>query len=95
MYFAYYPFVLVGCFRPVLDINSDKTRTLCHHAENIAEGFVHLHSYRLRNFRRLKDAHIELADDISIFVGSNNSGKMSATQAIHSFIMGGKDRFSL
>lgn len=32
---------------------------------------MHLHSYRLRNFRHLKDAHIELADDISIFVGSN------------------------
>ena len=56
---------------------------------------MHLHSYRLRNFRRLKDALIELADDISIFVGSNNSGKTSATQAIYSFVMGGKDRFSL
>ena len=56
---------------------------------------MHLHSYRLRNFRRLKDAHIELADDISIFVGSNNSGKTSATQAIYSFITGGRDRFSL
>jgi hypothetical protein len=56
---------------------------------------VHLHSYRLKNFRRLKDAHIELADDISIFVGSNNSGKTSATQAIHAFVTGGKDRFSL
>jgi hypothetical protein len=58
-------------------------------------GFLHLHSYRLKNFRRLKDAHIELADDISIFVGSNNSGKTSATQAIYSFVAGGKDRFSL
>lgn len=56
---------------------------------------MHLYSYRLRNFRRLKDTYIELADDISIFVGSNNSGKTSATQAIHSFITGGKDRFSL
>jgi hypothetical protein len=28
-------------------------------------------------------------------VGSNNSGKTSATQAIYSFVMGGKDRFSL
>ncbi|MEW4394473.1 ATP-dependent nuclease [Pseudomonas paraeruginosa] len=56
---------------------------------------MHLHSYRLKNFRRLKDAHIELAEDISIFVGSNNSGKTSATQAIHAFISGGKDRFSL
>jgi predicted ATP-dependent endonuclease of OLD family len=56
---------------------------------------LYLHSYRLKNFRRLKDAHIELADDISIFVGSNNSGKTSATQAIHAFVAGGKDRFSL
>lgn len=56
---------------------------------------MHLHSYRLRNFRRLKDTHIELADEISIFVGANNSGKTSATQAIHAFVSGGKDRFSL
>lgn len=56
---------------------------------------MHLHSYRLRNFRRLKDAYIELADDISIFVGSNNSGKTSATQAIHAFVTGGRERFSL
>ncbi|MEX1213484.1 ATP-dependent endonuclease [Saccharospirillum sp.] len=56
---------------------------------------MQLHSYRLRNFRRLKAAHIELADDISIFVGSNNSGKTSATQAIQAFVTGGRDRFSL
>jgi predicted ATP-dependent endonuclease of OLD family len=56
---------------------------------------VHLHSYRVKNFRRLKDTYIELAEDISIFVGSNNSGKTSATQAIHSFIVGSKERFSL
>ena len=56
---------------------------------------MQLHSYRLRNYRRLKDAHIQLADDIAIFVGSNNSGKTSATQAIRTFIMGGKNRFSL
>ncbi|WP_354691372.1 ATP-dependent endonuclease [Phytobacter sp. RSE-02] len=56
---------------------------------------MHLHSYRLKNYRRLQDAHIELADDISIFVGSNNSGKTSATQAIHTFVTGGRERFSL
>jgi predicted ATP-dependent endonuclease of OLD family len=39
--------------------------------------------------------HIELASDISIFVGSNNSGKTSATQAIYAFFSGTKDRFSL
>lgn len=56
---------------------------------------MRLHSYRIKNYRRLKDVHIELADDISIFVGSNNSGKTSATQAIQAFITGAKDRFSL
>ena len=39
--------------------------------------------------------HIELASDISIFVGSNNSGKTSATQALYAFLSGTKDRFSL
>ena len=56
---------------------------------------MHLHSYRIKNYRRLRDVHIELASDISIFVGSNNSGKTSATQAISSFVSGSKDRFSL
>ena len=56
---------------------------------------MHLYSYRLKNFRRLKDAHIELASDISIFVGSNNSGKTSATQALQNFVLASKDRFSL
>lgn len=56
---------------------------------------MHLHSYRLRNFRRLRDVHVELASDISIFVGANNSGKTSATQAMQMFLSGGKDAFSL
>ncbi|RJF84560.1 hypothetical protein D3877_08565 [Azospirillum cavernae] len=56
---------------------------------------MHLHSYRLRNFRRLRDVHVELAANISIFVGANNSGKTSATQAMQMFLSGGKDAFSL
>jgi predicted ATP-dependent endonuclease of OLD family len=56
---------------------------------------VHLHSYRIRNYRRLRDVHIELASDISIFVGSNNSGKTSATQVIYAFVSGSKEKFSL
>jgi predicted ATP-dependent endonuclease of OLD family len=56
---------------------------------------VYLHSYRIRNYRRLRDVHIELASDISIFVGSNNSGKTSATQALYAFASGSKDKFSL
>ena len=56
---------------------------------------MHLKSYRLRNYRRLRDVHIELAPDISIFVGANNSGKTSATQAVQMFLSGRKEKFSL
>lgn len=33
-----------------------------------------LDSLRVKNFRRLRDVVINLDDEISIFVGSNNSG---------------------
>lgn len=56
---------------------------------------MNLHSYRLRNFRRLRNVHIELGADISIFVGANNSGKTSATQAIQMFMAAGRETFSL
>lgn len=56
---------------------------------------MHLHSYTVRNYRRLRNAQIDLAHDISIFVGANNSGKTSATQAIYAFVSGSKDRLSL
>jgi predicted ATP-dependent endonuclease of OLD family len=36
-----------------------------------------------------------LASDISIFVGANNSGKTSATQAIHAFVAATAERISL
>lgn len=56
---------------------------------------MHLRSYRLQNYRRLRDVRVDLAQDISIFVGANNSGKTSATQAIQMFLSGRKDQFSL
>ncbi|MHB9155414.1 MAG: ATP-binding protein, partial [Endomicrobiales bacterium] len=56
---------------------------------------MYLHSYRIKNFRRLRDVYINLASDISIFVGSNNSGKTSATQVLYAFVSGSKDKFSL
>ncbi|MBB1061807.1 ATP-dependent nuclease [Marilutibacter spongiae] len=56
---------------------------------------MHLKSYRLQNYRRLRDVHIELASDISIFVGANNSGKTSATQALPLFLSGRKEKISL
>jgi predicted ATP-dependent endonuclease of OLD family len=43
----------------------------------------------------MRDVLIELDSDISIFVGSNNSGKTSATQAISAFVSGSKSVFSI
>ncbi|EJT05013.1 ATP-dependent endonuclease [Rhizobium sp. CCGE 510] len=56
---------------------------------------MHIESIRLRNFRRLKDVRIDLASDISIFVGANNSGKTSATHALQLFTAASRERFSL
>ena len=38
---------------------------------------MHLKKLAVRNFRRLSNVVIDLASDISIFVGANNSGKTS------------------
>lgn len=56
---------------------------------------MHVHSLAFKNFRRLKDARIEFASDLTIFVGANNSGKTSATHAIELFLSGAKDRFTI
>ncbi|WP_234882493.1 ATP-binding protein [Agrobacterium pusense] len=56
---------------------------------------MHIESIRIRNFRRLKDVLIDLASDISIFVGANNSGKTSATHALQLFTSASRDRFSI
>lgn len=47
-----------------------------------------LQAYRLQNYRRLRDVVIELDDEMSIFVGANNSGKTSAVQGLHSMLRG-------
>ncbi|WP_321794748.1 ATP-dependent endonuclease [Caballeronia sp. J97] len=47
-----------------------------------------LQAYRLQNYRRLRDVVIELDDEISIFVGANNSGKTSAVQGLYSMLRG-------
>lgn len=57
--------------------------------------FVHLLSFQIRNFRRLKDVRIDLRPDTSIFVGPNNSGKTSATHVFQLFLGGSKEPFSL
>src|SRR5690606_37988384 len=42
----------------------------------------------------LSDVTIDLDNEISIFVGSNNSGKTSVAHAMHFFVSGSRDRFS-
>lgn len=54
-----------------------------------------LQAYRLRNYRRLRDVVIELDDEISIFVGANNSGKTSAVQGLYSMLRGDAKKFEL
>jgi predicted ATP-dependent endonuclease of OLD family len=65
------------------------------HAARGATNKMHLHSLTFKNFRRLKDARIDFAHDLTIFVGANNSGKTSATHAIELFLSGGKDKFTV
>ncbi len=56
---------------------------------------MHIETLRIRNFRRLKDVRIDLASDISIFVGANNSGKTSASHALQLFMAASRERFSI
>tara|TARA_R110002020_G_scaffold20611_2_gene70335 strand:- start:926 stop:3115 length:2190 start_codon:yes stop_codon:yes gene_type:complete len=53
-----------------------------------------LSAIRVKNYRRLSDVTIDLDNAISIFVGSNNSGKTSVAHAMHFFTGGSRDRFS-
>jgi predicted ATP-dependent endonuclease of OLD family len=56
---------------------------------------MHIDTLRIRNFRKLKDVRIDLASDISIFVGANNSGKTSASHALQLFTAASRERFSI
>lgn len=56
---------------------------------------MRLHSFHINNFRRLKDVRIDLESTTSIFVGSNNSGKTSATHIFKYFLGSSKERFSV
>lgn len=56
---------------------------------------MHLHSFRVKNFRRLKDVHVELEQSVSVFVGANNSGKTSAAHVILIFLANSKEKFSI
>ena len=54
-----------------------------------------IQALRIKNFRRLRDVYIDLNSDLSIFVGANNSGKTSASQALQLFTKASRDRFSI
>lgn len=56
---------------------------------------MHLQSIRVRNFRRLKNARIDLDKQTSIFVGSNNSGKTTATYVLEKFLGTNSKGFSI
>jgi hypothetical protein len=57
---------------------------------------VQLHSCHIRNLRRLRDAHIDLAGTATTFVGANNSGKTTAAQAFVLFLDGpARGKFSI
>src|SRR6266568_7107641 len=56
---------------------------------------MHIETLRIRNFRRLQDVRIDLAADISIFVGANNSRKTSASHALQLFMAASRERFSV
>jgi predicted ATP-dependent endonuclease of OLD family len=56
---------------------------------------MHISALRINNFRRLKDVLLDLAQDISILVGANNSGKTSAAHALQLFVDPSSERFSI
>ena len=43
----------------------------------------------IRNFRKLKNVKIDFANDTTLFVGANNSGKTSAMDALRKFLVKG------
>jgi predicted ATP-dependent endonuclease of OLD family len=47
---------------------------------------VHIKSFRVQNFRRLKNVRVDLDKETTIFVGANNSGKTSATHVFQRFL---------
>lgn len=56
---------------------------------------MRLNCFRITNFRRLKDVRIDLDPKTSVFVGSNNSGKTSATHIFQTFLGAARERFSV
>lgn len=53
-----------------------------------------IHSIHIKNFRKLKNCHIDFGEKETIFVGANNSGKTSAISAIVWFLKN-NEKFTL
>ena len=53
-----------------------------------------IQSVHIRNFRKLKNCHIDFSENVTVFVGANNSGKTSAISAIVWFLKN-NDKFTL
>ena len=47
---------------------------------------MRIQSVHIRNFRKLKNCHIDFGERETVFVGANNSGKTSAISAIVWFL---------
>lgn len=47
---------------------------------------MRLTSFRVSNFRRLRNIRVSVEKETTIFVGANNSGKTSATKVFRQFI---------
>lgn len=55
---------------------------------------MYLSQINIKNFRRLSNTKINLDQEISIFVGANNSGKTSVSHAMNFFLGGIRERVS-
>ena len=55
---------------------------------------MNIQSVHIRNFRKLKNCHIDLGEKKTVFVGANNSGKTSAISAIVWFLKN-NEKFTL
>ena len=55
---------------------------------------MRIQSVHIRNFRKLKNCHIDFGERETVFVGANNSGKTSAISAIVWFLKN-NEKFTL
>ena len=53
-----------------------------------------IQSVHIRNFRKLKNCHIDFGEKETVFIGANNSGKTSAISAIVWFLKN-NEKFTL